>query len=822
MKSVRSISLKFWLPLLVCVTFILLWMFLIINEFRSLETELVKSSIRSVKQDMTALQREVEKEVRQNNATAARQALSLRGLDHHYQILVAIDQGSQILYSTRLALVNQPITQVSSEFNPDYFKQAIEKNLPQINFDELNHHITGYIPLKLSLQDNQIRSFASGALFFVYDLNQGHNQIWGRLWQTVLPAGLGLLFVMVLLIGFLHYFVTRPIRHLVSTAKAIAKGEPDVRCHISGRGEMSNLGIAFDAMAVQLKKRFEQRTLAEKALRRSENQKRDLLNNTTAVIYIKDCEGCYLFINQMYEKLFHISNEEIIGKTDFDLFPEDMAKAFRKNDLIAMTKPQPLETEETIIQDDGDHTYISIKFGLKDESGNVYATCGISTDITERVLAEGKVLQQAHYDTLTGLPNRFLALDRLAQMLTDATREKTSFAVLFIDLDDFKKVNDTLGHEVGDKLLIVAGQRLRESLREIDTVARLGGDEFVVLLGNISSASDSVSVIEKISNQFKRPFPIDNRELVITSSIGIAIYPHDASTSSELLRNADSAMYNAKELGRNTYSFFTESMNQQVSRRLELEEQLHGAMQRGEFEVVYQPQIDVDSGQTIGAEALLRWHSEVLGEISPVEFIPVAEHTGLIIRLGEFVLTEALETLSDWETQNNSSIRMAVNLSPIQFRDPELVNFIQSAILQNNIANENLELEITEGVLLSGHSSISDALNQLNNMGVQLAMDDFGTGYSSISYLRTYPFDVLKIDRSFINDITQDKAVFELVNATIVMAHALKLKVVAEGVETQQQLDCISELNCDIAQGYLLSKPISKKLFLKFKPVKTV
>jgi diguanylate cyclase (GGDEF)-like protein/PAS domain S-box-containing protein len=435
--------------------------------------------------------------------------------------------------------------------------------------------------------------------------------------------------------------------------------------------------------------------------------------------------------------------------------------------------------------------------------------CGTLQDISERKKQEDHILHQAHFDALTGLPNRFLALDRLSQLINEAHRNKRRVAVLFLDLDDFKKINDTLGHETGDKLLTEAASRLQSVVRDTDTVGRLGGDEFIILIGGLLEPSNVQYAADALCNKFTEAFAIDNRELVLTASIGISIYPDDGENLSELLRNADTAMYHSKELGRNTYSYFTDEMNQGVSRRLLLEEQMHGALNRGEFRLCYQTKVEIKSGRITGTEALLRWCNPVLGDVSPIEFIPIAEDTGMIVNIGKLVVTEALRMLSQWQSMLKHSFTMAVNLSPRQFRDPNLVSFIENVLHQFELPAYSLELEITEGVLMSGHTYIDDALNALNDLGVNLAMDDFGTGYSSLSYLRSYPFDVIKIDREFINDLTQDPRDRELVSAAITMAQGLGLKVVAEGVETEAQLEYLSAWGCDYGQGYLFSKPVT-------------
>lgn len=550
--------------------------------------------------------------------------------------------------------------------------------------------------------------------------------------------------------------------------------------------------------------------LIESALKQTEQRFRDVFNNIDAVMYIKDLKGHYLAINRCFEQTYGVKDKDVKGKTDYQLFDKSMAEFCHQSDLKTIELDDSTTSEDQFSQKEIVRFYSSIKFPLKDSNGKTYGLCGISTDITEKKLADEKILHQAHFDTLTDLPNRFLSLDRLSQMLNEAKRSKDKVAVLFIDLDDFKKINDSLGHEVGDKLLIESAQRLNALIRSEDTVGRLGGDEFILLLRNINNSKDLQPIAESLLSKFRQPFYIDNRELILTSSVGIALYPDDAGSASELLRNADTAMYQAKALGRNNYSYFTESMNRDVSRRLAVEEQIRGALNRNEFTVHYQIQLDIKSKYIIGAEALLRWHNEVLGHVSPEEFIPVAEHTGLIVCLGKFVLQQALLTIKQWHQQSGAQLRIAVNLSPRQFRDPKLVDYIQQSLLEFDVNAENLELEITEGVLMSGHSYIDDALNELSQLGVLLSMDDFGTGYSSLNYLRTYPFNVLKIDRCFVSGITDNNADKELVNATIAMSHALGLKVVAEGVETIEQFNLLAGLGCDYAQGYLLSKPVPK------------
>jgi len=511
-------------------------------------------------------------------------------------------------------------------------------------------------------------------------------------------------------------------------------------------------------------------------------------------------------------KSLFISPDQSIGQKMLDVLPKEVAEKFQIHFDKVFQQQQESSFEYELAMPDGISYFEARINHLPDQ----HQILGIIRDITEQHKSSKIIRQQAYFDTLTLLPNRFLSLDRLSQMLKEAERNNEKTAVFFLDLDDFKKVNDSLGHEAGDKLLVAAANRLNQAIRKEDTIGRLGGDEFIVLLRDLAEDHDALIIAEKLLNIFREPLRIDGRELILTLSIGIAMYPENGNSASELLRNADIAMYQAKALGRNSCSFFTKKMNVTMLRRFDIEEQMHGALQRDEFEVYYQPQLDVKNKKIIGAEALLRWHNTRLGHITPDEFIPIAEQTGLIVSIGKYVIQQALKFLNQWQNSTQQQYTMAVNLSPSQFRDKELFNFVKKTLLGENILPESLELEITEGVLMTGQSYIEETLTKFDQLGVQLSMDDFGTGYSSLSYLRQYAFDVLKIDRSFINGITLNNEDCNLVKATIAMAHSLGLVVVAEGVEINEQLVLLDELGCDIAQGYYFSKPIPAKQFIEF------
>lgn len=526
--------------------------------------------------------------------------------------------------------------------------------------------------------------------------------------------------------------------------------------------------------------------------------------------------GSIKYVNQAFETTSGYPLSEVEGKKFFSLMPDHAKKDTYAALFEALEKEHSWEGEVQIRKKNGETFW---EYGhispVKDEYGKVIHYLAVKEDISTRKAQEEKIFHQAHFDSLTDLPNRLLSLDRLTHIIGEAQRQNNKVALLFVDLDDFKKVNDSLGHDMGDEVLMVAAERLSEVLRTGDTVGRLGGDEFILILGGLDDEKSAQKTAERILEQFRSSFDIEGRKLMLTASIGIALFPHDGATPTDLLRNADSAMYHAKSLGRNAYSFYTEEMNQQVARRLQLEEQIHGALDRNEFSLAYQPQVDVQTDKIIGAEALLRWNNQTLGQVPPDEFIPIAEETGLIIPIGQFVLHQALSQASKWQKQYQEDFRMAVNLSPRQFRDPDLISQVERIIQDHQVARHTLEFEITEGVLMNNQQFVKDALRALNHLDVRISMDDFGTGYSSLSYLRNYPFDMLKVDRSFVNDLVEDQADKELINAAISMAHSLNLKVVAEGVENQEQYKLLKDLNCDYAQGYLFGRPMAPDIFAR-------
>ena len=449
------------------------------------------------------------------------------------------------------------------------------------------------------------------------------------------------------------------------------------------------------------------------------------------------------------------------------------------------------------------------------EKGEVIRLRGSMQDITAKKMAEEKLHWLANFDPLTGLPNRTLLNDRVVYAIRIAYHVQDTVALLILDLDHFKNINDSLGHDIGDKMLVKVASRIQSVVREEDTISRQGGDEFVIILPG-TDADGAAHVAEKLIEVVSQPYSIQQYELTITPSIGIALYPIDGSDLNTLFQSADAAMYRAKGDGRNCYRFFTSEIQAHSARNLELENALRLALSRNELELYYQPQISMETGRLIGAEALLRWHHPTLGAISPAEFIPIAEESGQIVMIGEWVLRSALMQLKSWIEEGMEPFVMAVNLSSIQFRHPKLVDLILGILDELQLPAEYLELELTEGTTMDDPIRAITLMNELHDHGIRMSIDDFGTGYSSLNYLKQFRVYKLKIDISFIRDITENPEDRAIVNAIISMADSLNLQTIAEGVETAEQLELLRDSGCDEVQGYYFSKPLPSVEFERF------
>ncbi len=546
---------------------------------------------------------------------------------------------------------------------------------------------------------------------------------------------------------------------------------------------------------------------------RTESQLRlsaGVFENSHEGILITDAESRILTVNAAFSDITGYSREEVLGQKPSFLSSGEHSPDFYRAIWDTIARDGHWQGEIWNRRKNGEiyPEWLSISI-VNNDRGKASHYIGIFNDITDRKAADERIRFLAQHDALTGLPNRSLLQDRLLQAMASAQRSQDQVAVLFLDLDHFKTINDSLGHHVGDQLLQQVAVRLTECVRASDTVSRQGGDEFVIILAHIRNPAEVAHVAGKMLSSLAGPYDVDDQILHVTPSIGIAIYPEDGQNTETLIKNADAAMYLAKENGRNNYQYFTQDLNARAFERLSLENSLRRALERGEFLLHYQPQINLESGDIIGMEALIRWQKEDFGLVPPDRFIPIAEESGLIVAIGEWVIGEACRQNRAWQDAGLPAIPVAVNLSALQFRQKDLEQSIARILKSSGLPARYLELELTESMVMKGAETTVDTLQRLKTMGMLLSIDDFGTGYSSLSYLKRFPIDKLKIDRSFVRDVTTDPDDAAIARAVIAMAHSLRLKVIAEGVETQAQSDFLHQENCDEIQGYLFSKPLA-------------
>jgi len=548
---------------------------------------------------------------------------------------------------------------------------------------------------------------------------------------------------------------------------------------------------------------------AEAALRESEARFRDLTELSSDWYWEQDAELRFTEISSNARTL-GLDAVENLGKTRWDMKGARMTEEKLRAHKDTLTARQPFQNFVYEIADAGGNLHTASISGrpIFDEEGRFTGYRGTGTDITEKKKVEDQIRHMAHHDPLTELPNRVLLHDRIGQAIAQARRDGSIAAILFIDLDRFKNVNDSLGHQVGDGLLRTVAERLVACVRGTDTVARMGGDEFVVVLTDLKRAEDAGLIAQKILGALPRPINIEGHELRVTPSVGICLYPHDGEDVETLMRNADAAMYHAKQTGRNNFQFFTRQMNVAVNRRLLLEKDLRLALEREEFTLYYQPQLDLKTGGIVGFEALIRWPHPLRGMIASSDFIPVAEETGLITPIGEWVLRRACMQARGWQALGYPQLQISVNCSARQFRLEGLVDTVERTLRESGLPASSLELELTESIIVEHTEHVMARFKALDEMGVKLSIDDFGTGYSSLGYLKRFPIHELKIDRSFVRDVGTDPDDAAIVSAIIVMAHGLGLQVIAEGVETAEQLAFLKKAGCDRAQGYYFSRPL--------------
>jgi len=666
----------------------------------------------------------------------------------------------------------------------------------------------------------------AGSIRFSVDMDLALEPFYNRSKTAVITGILRNMFLVLLLFVVFYIRLTKPLVRLAREISEINPDHPGVSRLTAlppqRKDELAQLISGSNELLDVVELSLAKRRAVELALRKSEEHLRQIIDHLPVMIGARNIAGYYLFANKALanglgytpDKMRNLHVRQLLKNSVFDI------DAMLQNDYRVIRGDEELDViEERFVTATGKQLFLQthiMPLAFYDEKVALI----VSVDITERKNAQAKMEFMAHHDALTGLPNRLQLVERLEHELRRAERHGYYGAVLFIDLDQFKTINDSLGHPVGDKVLEVVASRLQSSVREEDLVARLSGDEFVVVLTvldqNIEVAALRAGEIsEKIRSVISQPYIHDSMELRVTCSVGVVVYPDKNNSVHELLRYADTAMYQVKEKGRDSIEFFNEEMADKVSRQLVMEGDLHRALDEKQFEVFYQPKIDVLSGRVVGAEALLRWQHPTKGMVSPVDFIPVLETYGMIIEVGQWVLEESCKALLKWHDDGlwAEGMKLSVNISPRQFRRNAFVDDVLQALQRYPIPPNSLDMEITEGIVIQRVDDAIETMTQLNNEGISFSLDDFGTGYSSISYLKRLPVSTLKIDKGFVRDIIDDRNDRVLVETIITMGLLLDMELVAEGVENAEQLAILRSFGCHFYQGYFSSQAVKRVAF---------
>ncbi|WP_150913767.1 bifunctional diguanylate cyclase/phosphodiesterase [Marinobacter halotolerans] len=658
--------------------------------------------------------------------------------------------------------------------------------------------------------------FKLGELTITADLRRVYSDMKDKLLVILATQFLKTFFISILIVWIFQHFVARHLTSMANYAREFSLNNlteplkldrPDTGLNRSD--ELAQVTEAINQMRKRLAEDVERQERDAQEIRKFSKA----IEQSPSSVLICDRKWRIEYANQKFTQLTGYDLQSIAGKhpgtLSDDINTHKEGQHLWQSIRLQVQRVGVWQGEVNSARKNGERFWEQlIVTPIRDRDGDATGYLILGEDISIRKRYEQQLLRQANYDILTGLPNRMLALDRLKLALAQARRENSLVGVMFLDLDNFKHINDTLGHDAGDNLLIEAARRISSCLRGTSTVARLGGDEFLVVLPGLTNVDATTQVAQRILSTFEPPYLLNGQEVFVTTSIGISIFPHDSDNSGMLLQHADAAMYQAKNKGKSAYAVFAPEMTEVSHERLQMESLMRRALEQQEFELYFQPIVSTGSGQLSSAEALLRWNNPSLGMVMPDRFIPLAEETGLITPIGEWVLKESCLAAMRWREQTGMKIGIAVNVSPRQFRDPSFVQTVMQALEQSGLEPDQLELEITERLILDNTIETADILRELDQSGIRLSVDDFGTGYSALSYLKSYPFDTLKIDKSFVQDVMKENDDASLVKAIINMAHSLGLRVIAEGVEEEAQTHFLEKEGCDFSQGYYYSRPL--------------
>lgn len=804
MLSRASWSIRVAIPAIISLVFLVLLTGLSLHYWQDTYRESLAASIHTNTHEFIDLQEHVLARLQRGDVSRLGNLFIRHDSDSNLRRIALLSPNARVRFSDDPGLIGQTFAANDSELT-----QALQTALHQSALQSLRRgdSLTLIEPVQAPSGD------ATNILVGEVDLRPAISNAWRVALRSIGLFWIAGLIILAILLLLLQRLVVRPLSLLEERARQMAEGRAPPPGEIPMLRELSHLMERLDAMHAQASNSMQ-------AVQRSERHYRQLFDLAHEGIWVMDWRGVTQMVNQSMASMLDQTAEEMVGRHLYD-FLDDAG--------IEQVKGMYQRGGESVHQDIRVYdrhrrchrTLVSTR-AIYDEEGRYSATIASVLDLTERYAAEEQVRQHAYYDVLTGLANRTLLFEELEQELARAQRHSHQDALFYIDLDQFKDINDSLGHDIGDRLLQEVARRIQSMIRREDSLARIGGDEFVLMVCEIGPDDDQLStriqtVAQNILGALRQPFRIDANTLHISASIGIALFPRSAQTPNDIFKQADTALYQAKRGGRNRIAFFSSEMQEQATERLSMVNRMQRALRENHFSLYYQPQYDSDE-HLIGAEALIRWQDPELGPISPARFIPVAEDTGLIIDIGNWVIEEALSTLSRWLERGMPTHfnRLAINISTQQFQTDHFAGDLISACRRHRVPHHCLELEITESIFIERADQALHQIQKLKLAGFRFALDDFGTGYASLSYLKRLPLDKLKIDQSFVRDIDTDVSDASIVESIIAIASLFRLSVIAEGVETPRQLQFLKEHGCVLYQGYHFSPPVPLVDFERF------
>ncbi len=715
-------------------------------------------------------------------------------------------------FSTGISTSTDQYFNKMAEFERDVLKLSDNKNIPDVEKEKLNilllENTTQIRNQKVDLDkvlerlNEYVFSRSKSIISESSDLGKINLYI-------IITAGIFVFTIIIAGVTLVIFRISEPLGRIREAMHDLSEGDLGRRMQINSEilDEFTDLSKDFNHFAGKNQDLFDEVTRAKDALFDSEQKTRAILENALVGISLVS-NYRFVTVNKKFEEIFGYQRHQINSIGFADLYPSgDDYQAINSAAVELMSKGDTYQGEWRLKRSNGEQFWCAVSAQSVSADDINAGSIWLFEDISHRKKTEEDLLRLANFDELTGLPNRSLFRDRLNQGMERSQRKKLNLGLLYVDLDRFKKVNDSLGHDAGDELLIKVSDILNECVRASDTVCRLGGDEFTIILPEINDISDAGKVAEKIINIMSHPINLRGEEISITPSIGISIFPDDASDFETLMKNADAAMYHAKSSGRNNYQYYTQLMNSLARDRLYRENRLRHALENQEFIIYYQPQVDTNSLEVTGYEALIRWRDSESGITGPDKFVPLLEDTGMIVEVGEWIFNKVCDDINLLKQKNKHFKTVSVNISARQFLDNMLVQKIANILKNTAVNTDNLTIEITETIMMTETELSLNILSELSSMGIQLSLDDFGTGYSSLAYLQRFPINALKIDKSFIQDIHFDKHNATICEAIITIGKQLGLKVVAEGVETHEQFDFMRQRGCDIIQGYYFGRP---------------